>query len=83
LCAYALFLDPGGTAAAQADTLRRHGPRTFNHEGSQRKVISGLDSTALALAVYASSAGLLAEDARLASGGWPTLPDGIRTRRVL
>jgi hypothetical protein len=38
--------------------------------------ISGLNHTARTLAVYASQDGLLHRHARLASGGWPTLPGG-------
>ena len=71
-CAYALFSDPGRTATHQAVTVRQHGPRTHHDEGSSREVISGLNGTASALPVYASPAGLLAEDARLGSGCWPS-----------
>lgn len=39
----------------QALTMHRRGPRSRNDRGSQRKVISGLNRTASALAVYASS----------------------------
>jgi hypothetical protein len=39
-------------------------------------LISGLNHTAHALAVYASQRGLLHHHARLASGGWPILPGG-------
>ena len=42
-----------------------------------REIISGLNRTALALAVYASSGRLPAQHARLASGCWPALPGGI------
>ena len=52
-------------------------PRAFNYEGSPREVISGLNHTASALAVYASPGGSPHQDARLASGCWPALPDGI------
>src|SRR5262245_1554376 len=66
----------------QAITLRRHGPRAFNYEGSQREVISGLKRTALALAVYAWPAGSprRTQDWLLVAG--QALPGGIRTRRV-
>src|SRR5213078_2971625 len=37
---------------------RRHGPRSNNAEGSPRVMLSRLNSTALALAVYASSSPL-------------------------
>jgi hypothetical protein len=49
-----------------------------------REVISGLNRTALALAVYASPGGLPAQDARRASGCWPSstgwdwLPTGFQ-----
>ena len=41
-----------------------------------RTVISGLNHTALPLAVYASQGELPHRHARLASGGWPALPSG-------
>src|SRR5208283_1110727 len=44
--------------------------------------ISGLNHTALALAVYASSRPLLHEDARLASRCWPLYGTGLVTRRI-
>jgi hypothetical protein len=72
-CAYALFSDPGRTNAS-GHTMHRHGPRTLYREGSTREVISGLNHTASALAVYASPGGLPAQDARLASGRWPSSP---------
>ena len=67
-CAYALLSDPGGTDASghfDAPTRppcepRRRLPRTI--------CLSGLNHTALALAVYASQDGLLRHHARLASG---------------
>jgi hypothetical protein len=57
LCAYAVFSDPGRTPAS-GPTMPRRGPRSFDDEGSQQEVISGLTRTASALAVYASSGGL-------------------------
>ena len=39
--------------------------------------LSGLNNTAYTLAVYASQHGLPHSHARLASGCWPALPDGI------
>jgi hypothetical protein len=65
-----------------AKTLRQHGPRTFNNEGSQRQVISGLNRTASALTVYASPGPLLdrTQDSFLVAG--QALPGGIHTRRV-
>ena len=62
---------------------RRHGPtRIGNDEGSPREVISGLNHTASALAVYASPGGSphRTQDSLLAAG--QALPGGIRTRRV-
>src|SRR6185295_9048033 len=63
---------------------RRHGPRSNESRGLTTMVpISGLDPTALALAVYASPRRLPDQDARLASGcwlrstGWDLLPTGF------
>ena len=72
----ALLFDPGGTAALghcralvlSSAIWTASTPATFR--------ISGLNHTARALAVYASQGGLLHRHARLASGGWPTLPGG-------
>ena len=64
-------LTPAGPNAP-GHTVRRHGPRSQNDEGSHLAVISGLYRTASALAVYASPGGLPAQDARLASGCWPS-----------
>jgi hypothetical protein len=52
-------------------------PRPFNSGDSPREVISGLDPTASALAVYASQCGSLrpTQDSLLAAR--PALPDGI------
>src|SRR5712671_1369613 len=58
----------------QAISMRRHGPRSGNDEGSKREVISGLNRTASALTVYASPGGSPAQDARLVSGCWPSSP---------
>src|SRR5437773_1361459 len=63
--------------------MNQHGPRSFHDEDSTREVISGLNRTASALAVYASQGGLLHHHARLASGRWPSstgrdwLPAGL------
>ena len=51
-------------------------------QGLPGGTISRLNSTAFALAVYASHRQSLARHARLASGCWPALPDGNRTRSV-
>jgi hypothetical protein len=47
-----------------------------------RFVLSGLNHTASALAVYASQAGSPRHHARLASGCWPGSPGRASTRRV-
>ncbi len=58
-------------------------PVRLKNEGSPRVVLSGLHSTAWALAVYASPRALPGRDARLASGcwpgssGWDWLPTGL------
>jgi hypothetical protein len=74
-------LTPAGPTR-QAIQRSRRGPRSHHDEGSHDSVISGLNGTASALAVYASPAGLPAEDARLASGCWPLYQAGLPTRRV-
>ena len=61
---------PAGPATPSHE-VRRRGPRSIKDEGSPRVVLSGLHSTAWALAVYASSSPLPGRDARLASGRWP------------
>jgi len=53
-----------------ARTVCRCCPRAVKNEGSQRVILSGLNRTALLLAVYASSRPLRHPDARLASGCW-------------
>jgi hypothetical protein len=57
--------------------MRQHGPRTHYGEGSPREVISGLNRTALALAVYASPITLpqQTQDSLLIAG--QALPGGI------
>ena len=47
-------------------------PAQCHDEGSHESVISGLNHTASALAVYASQGGLPHHHARLASGCWPS-----------
>jgi hypothetical protein len=61
---------PAGPATPCRE-VRRRGPRSMKDEGSPRVVISGLQSTAWALAVYASPRPLPGRDARLAFGRWP------------
>jgi hypothetical protein len=60
-----------------AVTARRRGPRADKTEGSPRVMLSGLNDTALVLAVYASQGPLLAptQDS-LPVAGW-ALPGGI------
>ena len=57
-------------------------PRIGNDEGSPRRVISGLDHTASALAVYASTAGSphRLQDSLLAAG--QLYQTGLVTRRI-
>ena len=76
-CVYALFSDPGGTEPPGPTVVRR-GPRDVQDEGSPRVIqISGLNRTALTLAVYASQWLLPAptQDSLPAAG--PALPGGI------
>jgi len=75
-CVYALFSDPGGPAYQANYSTQTRPPRIVLRRLS-REVISGLNRTASTLAVYASSSGSPAQDARLASGCWPALPGGI------
>jgi hypothetical protein len=78
-----VLTDPGRIEPA-GHTMVRHGPRSGHDEGSQRNIISGLNGKALALAVYASPGGLPTQDARRASGYWPSstgwdwLPTGFQ-----
>jgi hypothetical protein len=44
LCAYALFMDPGRTARTRPITVRRHGPRLGNNEGSHNQKAFGARS---------------------------------------
>jgi len=67
-CAYALFSDPGRSGRGRSLHRAAVAPARSTTKATHESVISGLNRTALALAVYASPAGLLAEDARLASG---------------
>ena len=61
----------------------RHGPHVDNHEGSRKlTLLSRLNRTACALAVYASPWGLLRQDARLASRCCPLYGTGLVTRRI-
>ena len=55
LCPYALLLDPGRTEDARPLRRLDMAPARVINEGSRDEKISGLDHTALGLAVYASS----------------------------
>ncbi len=55
LCPYALPLDPGRTEDARPLRRLDMAPARVNNEGSRDEKVSGLDPTALGLAVYASS----------------------------
>jgi hypothetical protein len=55
----------------QAFAMRRRGPHS-DHKGGYRDEFSGLNDTALALAVYALPDGSPHRDTRLASGCWPS-----------
>ena len=75
----ALLFDPGGTDApghrALCPTYRRFGVafRFCDDVGSHDSLLSGLNHTARALAVYASQPGSPLVHARLAFGWWPSL----------
>ena len=66
----------------QALRRHRHGPRYVHNEGSHDIRLSGLNSTASALAAYASQDGLLHHHARLASRCRPLYGTGLITRRI-
>jgi hypothetical protein len=53
-CPYALFLDPGRTEDVRPLRRLDMAPACVNNEGSRDEKVSGLDHTALGLAVYAS-----------------------------
>ena len=77
-CPFALFLDPGRTEARQAIAASRRGPRLCQQRWLPRAKISGLDRTALGLAVYASQwrSPATTQDSLPAAG--QALPGGIR-----
>lgn len=76
-CACALFFDPGRTGRIRPYDAPARPPHWNHGEDSHDEDISGLNSTASALAVYASPERLPPSDARLASRCRPTLRDGI------
>jgi hypothetical protein len=71
-CAYAEFSDPGRTDASGPYDAPTWPPHPLRRRLAARTLISGLNRTASTLAVYASPGGLPAQDARLASGCWPS-----------
>src|SRR5215831_12346889 len=73
---------PAGPPRSATTTLRCCLPPNGRRRLPRQILISGLNHTARPPAVYASQGGLLHRHARLASGGWPTLPGGMFTRRV-
>ncbi len=77
-CGRALLSDPGETPGPG---LLRPWAAAFRYSygvGSRDdSILSGLNHTAHPLAVYASQPGLPRHHARLASGWWPPLPDGV------
>jgi hypothetical protein len=76
-CAYALFSDPGRTAASGHTTSAAWPPFVATTRAPTIREISGLHSRASARAVYASPLGSPQDDARLASGCLASLPGGI------
>jgi hypothetical protein len=76
-CERVLLSDPGGITDARPLRRRDAAFRPFNNVGSRNLNISGLNDTTRALAVYASQPGSPRDHARLASGCWPALPDGV------
>lgn len=81
LCAYALLLDPGGTDATGLTNVVGAASALSTAKAPATE-LSGLNHTALALAVYASSRRLPGPDARLASRCWPLYGAGLATRRI-
>jgi len=70
-CPYAVFFDPGRTDAPGLFGVVGVAPAMSTTKAPATNHLSGLNSTALGLAVYASSGKLPAHDAKLASGCWP------------
>jgi hypothetical protein len=67
---------PAGPPRSATTTPRCCLPPNGRRRLPRQILISGLNHTARPPAVYASQGGLLHRHARLASGGWPTLPGG-------
>jgi hypothetical protein len=72
LCPYAVFFDPGRTGSTRPFRCAGAAPAMSTTKAPTTKNLSRLCSTALRLAVYASSGRLPAQDAKLASGCWPS-----------
>ena len=84
MCAYALFFDPGRTEPIRPIQWDGMAPARNTTKAPHDAVISGLNGTASALAVYASSAGLLRT--RRKTRFWllaKLYQAGLITRRVL
>jgi hypothetical protein len=81
-CAYALLYDPGGTDRPGPTALSVLPPLCPRRRLPQQKVLSRLNHTAFALAVYASRYPLPERHARLASRCWPLYGTGLVTRRT-
>jgi hypothetical protein len=76
MCACPALVTPAGPATPDqysAPVLPSASPKA----SAPARLISGLNDTARTLAVYASQDGSPRHHARLASGCWPALPDGI------
>ena len=76
----AVLSTPVGPPRSATAALRYCLPPNGRRRLPRQILISGLNHTARTLAVYASQDGLLHRHARLASGGWPTLPCGTAYR---
>jgi hypothetical protein len=77
-CAYAVLFDPGRTEPSGLTTVAARPPQSPLRR-LPRAVISRLDHTASALAVYASQCWLPTHHARLASAAGQALPEGLAT----
>src|SRR5436305_9055055 len=75
-------MDPGWIDTPSHCGVPTRPPLVSTTRAPDERKLSRLDVQAFRLTVYASPDGSPHHDARLASGCWPALPDGIRTRRV-
>ncbi len=73
-CPYALFSDPGRSARTRPLQCGSTAPALSTEKATHDKYLSGLNGTALGLAVYASQPPLPEHHARRASGRWPGSP---------